>query len=46
MPETLLRADRLTRQFGGLVAVDHVSIDLREGEVHASSARTAPANPR
>jgi len=35
VPETLLRANRLTRQFGGLVAVDHVSIDLREGEVHA-----------
>jgi branched-chain amino acid transport system ATP-binding protein len=33
--EPLLRAHHLTRRFGGLVAVDHVSIDLCAGEVHA-----------
>jgi branched-chain amino acid transport system ATP-binding protein len=33
--EVLLRAEGLTRRFGGLAAVDGVSIDLRRGEVHA-----------
>jgi branched-chain amino acid transport system ATP-binding protein len=31
----LLRAVELTRRFGGLTAVDRVSIDLHVGEVHA-----------
>jgi branched-chain amino acid transport system ATP-binding protein len=31
----LLRAVKLTRRFGGLVAVGHVSVDLQVGEVHA-----------
>ena len=31
----LLRATALTRRFGGLTAVDKVSIDLHVGEVHA-----------
>ncbi len=37
MAETpaLLRAHTLTRRFGGLTAVDQVSLDLRVGEVHA-----------
>jgi branched-chain amino acid transport system ATP-binding protein len=33
--DTLLRGTQLTRRWGGLVAVDRVSIDLRRGEVHA-----------
>jgi len=33
--EPLLRAVDLGRRFGGLVAVDSVSIDLRVGEIHA-----------
>jgi branched-chain amino acid transport system ATP-binding protein len=33
--EVLLQAVQLTRRFGGLAAVDGVSIDLRRGEVHA-----------
>ena len=33
--EVLLRSHGLTRRWGGLVAVDRVSIDLRRGEVHA-----------
>ena len=35
MAEPLLRSNILTRRFGGLTAVDAVSIDLRVGEVHA-----------
>ena len=33
--EVLLRGQGLTRRWGGLVAVDGVSIELRRGEVHA-----------
>src|SRR5262245_42953741 len=33
--EPLLRARALTRRFGGLVAVDRVSLDLQRGNVHA-----------
>jgi branched-chain amino acid transport system ATP-binding protein len=35
MSEILLRARDVTRRFGGLVAVDHVSLELRRGTVHA-----------
>ena len=34
-PDVLLMATALTRRFGGLAAVDAVSIELRRGEVHA-----------
>jgi len=33
--EALLAAKELTRRFGGLVAVDRVSLDLHRGEIHA-----------
>ena len=33
--EVLLRGTELTRRWGGLVAVDRVSIELRRGSVHA-----------
>lgn len=35
MDEVLLRAKGLTRRWGGLVAVDQVSIELQRGTVHA-----------
>lgn len=35
MTDILLSAEGLTRRWGGLVAVDDVSLDLRRGEVHA-----------
>ena len=35
MAEAMLAANRLTRRFGGLVAVDDVSIELRSGQIHA-----------
>jgi branched-chain amino acid transport system ATP-binding protein len=35
MTQTVLRAREVTRRFGGLVAVDRVSIDLHRGQVHA-----------
>ena len=34
-PEILLRARDITRRWGGLVAVNQVSIDLERGQVHA-----------
>jgi branched-chain amino acid transport system ATP-binding protein len=33
--EALLRVDELVRRFGGIVATDHVSLDVAEGELHA-----------
>jgi branched-chain amino acid transport system ATP-binding protein len=35
MAEALLSTDRLVKRFGGLVATDAVSIDVRPGEIHA-----------
>src|SRR5512139_3645566 len=35
MAEALLRSNLLTRRFGGLRAVNDVSLDLAVGEVHA-----------
>jgi branched-chain amino acid transport system ATP-binding protein len=35
LPDVLLRGRDVTRRWGGLVAVDHVSIDLLRGQVHA-----------
>ncbi|WP_284619417.1 ABC transporter ATP-binding protein [Aquabacterium humicola] len=35
MPDILMRADALTRRWGGLVAVDQVSLALERGAVHA-----------
>jgi branched-chain amino acid transport system ATP-binding protein len=35
MAEALLRSNVLTRRFGGLIAVDSVSLEWRIGEVHA-----------
>ena len=33
--EPLLRVDQLVRRFGGIVATDHVSLDVAQGELHA-----------
>jgi branched-chain amino acid transport system ATP-binding protein len=33
--EPLLRVDRLVRRFGGILATDHVSLDVARGELHA-----------
>jgi branched-chain amino acid transport system ATP-binding protein len=35
MSEVLLRATAVTKSFGGLTAVDNVSLELRRGEIHA-----------
>jgi branched-chain amino acid transport system ATP-binding protein len=35
MAEPLLRVDKLVRRFGGIVATDHVSLDVAQGELHA-----------
>jgi branched-chain amino acid transport system ATP-binding protein len=35
MSEVLLRGEQITRRWGGLVAVDRVSIELQRGQVHA-----------
>ncbi len=35
MAEPLLRVDGLTKRFGGLTASDAITLDVREGELHA-----------
>ncbi|HWH82883.1 MAG TPA: ATP-binding cassette domain-containing protein, partial [Burkholderiaceae bacterium] len=35
VPDVLLRAHAITRRWGGLVAVDRVSLELERGSVHA-----------
>ena len=35
MAEPLLRVDKLVRRFGGIVATDHVCLDVARGELHA-----------
>ena len=35
MSDVMLSANRLTRRFGGLAAVNEVSLDLRLGHIHA-----------
>ena len=35
MAEVLLRTVALHKQFGGVVATDNVSLEIRSGEVHA-----------
>ena len=35
MSETLLGVEGLVKRFGGLVATDHVSLEVQRGEVHA-----------
>jgi len=35
MTEALLSTERLVKRFGGLVATDNVSIEVRPGEIHA-----------
>jgi branched-chain amino acid transport system ATP-binding protein len=33
--DPLLRVDKLVRRFGGILATDHVSLDVAKGELHA-----------
>ena len=35
MAETVLRLDDLTMQFGGVVAVNNLSVEVNEGEIVA-----------
>ena len=35
MAESLLRVDKLVRRFGGIIATDHVTLEVPQGELHA-----------
>ena len=35
MPEPLLQIEDLTKRFGGVIASDHISLDVPRGELHA-----------
>ena len=39
----MLEINGLTKKFGGLTAVNDVSLAVEKGEISPSSARTAPA---
>ena len=45
MSEQLLRLDHITMQFGGVVAVDDLELEVNEGEIVASSDPTARERP-
>jgi len=42
----LLQAEGVTMRFGGLTAVNNVSVTVNEGEIVGSSDRTVPARRR
>ena len=35
MAELLLKTEKLTKSFGGLVAINELSMEIKEGEIHA-----------
>ena len=35
MADSLLRIEKLVRRFGGIIATDHVTLDVPQGELHA-----------
>ena len=41
----LLTMSGIVKEFPGVRALDGVDLDVRPGEVHACSVRTAPASP-
>ena len=41
MAESVLHVENVTMQFGGVVAVNNLSMDIYEGEIVAMSPRTA-----
>ena len=46
MAEELFRMEGISKSFPGVKALDHVSLTVRRGTVHALWGRTAPANRR
>ena len=46
MSENVLHVENVTMQFGGVVAVNNLSLDIPEGKIVALIGLTAPARPR
>ena len=44
--ENVLNMQNITMQFGGVVAVNDLSLEVNRGDSGPSSAPTAPARPR
>ena len=42
MHDVILSIEGLRKSFGALTATDGVNLDLRMGEIHAPTGRTAP----
>ena len=42
----VLRIDHLSKEFPGVKALDDVSMEFREGEVHCLIGKTEQENPR
>ena len=45
MSQTVLSMDHVTMQFGGVIAVNDLSLEVNEGEIVALIGPTAPARP-
>ena len=42
---TCLRTEGITKEFPGVLALDHVDFELAKGEIHALVGETARGNP-
>ena len=46
MSEQVLKVENVTMQFGGVVAVDNLNLEINQGEIVALIGPTAPERPR
>ena len=44
--ENVLKVENITMQFGGVIAVDNMNLEINKGKSCPSSAPTEPVRPR